>query len=554
MNARRLQPGSRTPASKHREQSFVLVSLMMLCLLLVVGPRWMTPTHARQMHARENPGADLYDPDADDVLNAGLIGDRDGLADSGTTTMATERHADEYEDEDEYSSEDNLAQQIPEQVLSKLGKGWRLEADGTVTFDPNGLHGPHNPSHAEYDEGGDLSGSSDAISREAAGAEEGDFTDKHKQSLYTEEANQVVNGDFNDDENIFDPAPFVELQNEEFMAAAAADRKLREAEEAVAASRGMAAAPVEPDVLVRCVAQAKGPRGSRIFHAKNQEQLVRLLAECTHVIGGVRIGPSNGQPDDETITDLSALASLQVIEGFLDIQNLAALTDDRGLGHLRHVGGYLRISRVNKLESLSGLTALRDIGDNLPGYLWSGNRFSLMVQDNALLANLDSLRKLGFVRDGIIISDNPRLLSIEGLQGITTTAGPIHIENNAVLRGIKSAFTHVLEISGYLRLWKNPAMTTLDGLGSLRTIVGTGLWEKSWALMLHHLNGVTSLEPLKKSLVRIGAGGVFAFANAKFCPQDIPWRSITADPKASLYFELNAPDCPNYASKLCVCS
>jgi len=121
------------------------------------------------------------------------------------------------------------------------------------------------------------------------------------------------------------------------------------------------------------------------------------------------------------ITDLSPLASLTSVGGFLSIDSNPLLTNVSGLSGLRQVGSSLVIASNTALPNLSGLESLASIGDDL------------IILNNPSLTSVSGLSALRQVGEDLEISLNGALISLSGVQSLTNVGRKLSIYDNPQL-------------------------------------------------------------------------------------------------------------------------
>jgi hypothetical protein len=122
---------------------------------------------------------------------------------------------------------------------------------------------------------------------------------------------------------------------------------------------------------------------------------------CTEIEGNVTI---NG----ENIADLSGLAAITSIGGYLILQNNVNLKSLSGLANLTHVGGWCWIFNNDSLTSLTGLGSLVSIDGDL------------QIDGNNSLLSVSGLDNLASIGDGLFILQHPLLESLAALGKLTS--------------------------------------------------------------------------------------------------------------------------------------
>ena len=168
------------------------------------------------------------------------------------------------------------------------------------------------------------------------------------------------------------------------------------------------------------------------------------------------------------------------IGGSLLIFN-SGVEDLVGLEELRGIGRSLEIRFNSRLTSLRGLENLTTVGDSLAD---AGIRVSplenpsgkslhviegLIITDNPALKDLDGLDSLSFVGGGVSLIFNESLTSLAHLGELKRVRGSVDIISNPVLQGL-AGLLRLERIEGYLEVGGNPLISDLHGLEGLATV------------------------------------------------------------------------------------
>ncbi len=151
-----------------------------------------------------------------------------------------------------------------------------------------------------------------------------------------------------------------------------------------------------------------------------------------------------------------------VIEGYLIIEesNDGNITNLNGLRNIKYIGEGLRIQNNSALKSVAGLEALDSVGRGIT------------INNNGALETLDGLSGIKKISDNLDICENNKLTSIKGFGDASLTI-----------------------ISGLLTLDSNPLLTSLSGLESIKTIKRT--------LAISNMDNLTNLQGLD-NVISIG--------------------------------------------------
>lgn len=175
------------------------------------------------------------------------------------------------------------------------------------------------------------------------------------------------------------------------------------------------------------------------------------LAELTSVGGYITIY------GNLALISLAGLEGLTSVGGGLDIRYNDALPSLAGLGGLTgSVGGYLTIRSNTALTSLAGLEGISSIG----GYLF--------VKDNDALPSLAALEGLTSLR-GLFIDNNDALTSLAALEGLSSVGDRLSISDNVALTSL-TGLEGLTSVGGSLNIYGNVALTSLAGLEGLTSV------------------------------------------------------------------------------------
>ena len=196
---------------------------------------------------------------------------------------------------------------------------------------------------------------------------------------------------------------------------------------------------------------------------------------CTVIEGDVTISGTS-------VNDLSGLANIESIEGFLTIRNNSSLIDLTGLNALQSIGRHCDIRDNPSLASLTGLNSLQAIGTvigivNNPNLInlvpLSGlvNVESIQIRENSRLTSLNGLSGLSNLDGFISISNNEDLASLADLENINTIGGSLIIEDQPQLVNL-SGLHNLTSIGGNLIIDDNDALTSISDLSTLSNLGG----------------------------------------------------------------------------------
>ncbi len=196
--------------------------------------------------------------------------------------------------------------------------------------------------------------------------------------------------------------------------------------------------------------------------------------------------------------NLNELGNLTSIGGYLQIEGNDSLTDLSGLDHLATVGGDLLVTGNTLLFDLNGFNSLNAVG----GGLYIGYNDSLTT-----ISGFGSLDTVGCLN----ISNNPRLISLSGLQHLSKTGGcyfdggdfgfnngGLIIEGNYSIPNL-IGLDNVTYVAGCFKIEDNVNLSSLNGLGNLKYVGGEcGFGPGSNGSSIKYNYSLTTLEGLNK--------------------------------------------------------
>lgn len=236
------------------------------------------------------------------------------------------------------------------------------------------------------------------------------------------------------------------------------------------------------------------PDGITFTRQSQLDSFPILYPTCTHITGTIEIDGSQ-----DTITSLAGLnqvthvvssfrihqtdlvslegLSFDTIEGELEIYNNFHLENLHGLEALTYVASDVSVRNNPYLSALSGLDNLVAIGGKLDiqsqsslGDLQGLSSLTAIqsvfqIANNSHIKNLHGLQSLVEVGH-LYLSDNSQLLSLDGLQSLSTIHTNLFINNCDSLSDIR-ALINVHDINGFIYITRNNLLTSLAGLDNL---------------------------------------------------------------------------------------
>ncbi|WP_282179859.1 hypothetical protein [Maribacter stanieri] len=195
----------------------------------------------------------------------------------------------------------------------------------------------------------------------------------------------------------------------------------------------------------------------------NQDDVENFASMCySGINGNLEITGFYDSESEPKISDLSSLANLQEVSGFLRIVANDDLKNLNGLEGLKKVG-HLNLEENEQLESIEALSGLEVIYGEITNYT---------VHDF----------------EGLFISYCPSLTTLEGLQNISSVVKITIRLNDALvdLNGLRG----LISVSDNLELLRNDGLTTLYGFNQLESVGNR--------FTIRQLNSLISLEGLEK--------------------------------------------------------
>jgi hypothetical protein len=176
---------------------------------------------------------------------------------------------------------------------------------------------------------------------------------------------------------------------------------------------------------------------------------------CKRIIGDVHIESSEEDP----ITDLSPLTSLETIEGSLYIFYCSGLITLAGFDNLNYANAIF-IQSNPKLEVIKGFNNLNELA------------YSLHINDNKLLTKISAFENLSRIYYGSIeLIGNTSLSVLDNFKNLKYLAGELKIYLNSNLQTI-SGFDILTSVGADLYIVENENLTSIPIFNSLDSIGG----------------------------------------------------------------------------------
>lgn len=205
--------------------------------------------------------------------------------------------------------------------------------------------------------------------------------------------------------------------------------------------------------------------------------------DCEYISGDLFIGEENSSSD---ITDLSALSSLQIIQGSLNLQNLDHLTSFNNSLNIDTILSGLVIQDCDSLRALNGLETLASVGyiyltnnsslTSIGAVLGAANNAQFLeLRDNVSFTSLIDFIGITLVPFKLKVINSPELKSLEGLNDVKQFSLGLEFDNTGIknLVGLDSVKSIGNFFFGGLELSNNDSLSSLDGLDNLEEIIRT---------------------------------------------------------------------------------
>ncbi len=210
------------------------------------------------------------------------------------------------------------------------------------------------------------------------------------------------------------------------------------------------------------------PGSLYVYSSGNDTTLKRFLDGKYNTIQGNLVLSTSDQIDYSKY-----LYSLQMVQGSVTLYKIPN-KDLSFLPNLRSVLGAFQISACPELSSFAGLVSLDSIVS------------SITIDKNPKFRTCSGLEQL-LSTGSINITGNPSLISLSGLQNMTTMYGSLTISQNPGISNL-IGLTGLVSIGGNLNLSENSGFSGFTGLANLKEVDGS--------IMLTTLPKLTSLSNL----------------------------------------------------------
>jgi len=144
-----------------------------------------------------------------------------------------------------------------------------------------------------------------------------------------------------------------------------------------------------------------------------------------------------------------------IIDGDLNIDGENnSITDLNGLNSINEIRGKLTIENTGSLESLSGINNLTSVNE-------------IIIRRNDALVNLNGFPNLDSIKSQLYIGNNDALMDLNGLQNLTYI-DRFDVRSNPQLASMKH-LENLIHV-GLLQIWGNEMLQNLEGLYNLNSV------------------------------------------------------------------------------------
>ena len=197
---------------------------------------------------------------------------------------------------------------------------------------------------------------------------------------------------------------------------------------------------------------------------------VDAFCGCEIIEGRLDIGTQFADinsSDSSDIHDLSNLIGIREVRQTVNIKR-TKLKNLKGLDSLEVIGKGFGVLINEEIISLAGLEKLKSVGGN------TTSQDGFTISKNRKIEQLDNLRKIEYIGDWLIIDNNPKLQSIEGLSSSrTTTLDRIFIHDNESLINLNGLenIKYIKEVNfGVISILRNKNLENVNGLENIELI------------------------------------------------------------------------------------
>ncbi len=164
------------------------------------------------------------------------------------------------------------------------------------------------------------------------------------------------------------------------------------------------------------------------------------------------------------IHDFSAFSQVEEILGCLFLRHVTC-KDLSSFSKLKIIGGELLVCDTEHLISLRGLENLTTLRSN-GLYFFSDVEMGISIEANKNLVDISALRNLTKTSYNLHIAHNPKLETLEGLNNFQSVGRYLVIDDNKQLKDI-SALSKLTQIRGDIVILNNTNLNSYKGLENI---------------------------------------------------------------------------------------
>ena len=188
-----------------------------------------------------------------------------------------------------------------------------------------------------------------------------------------------------------------------------------------------------------------------------QNEVIKFSENKYREITGSLVLSKDQNNNNDPITDLTPLKTLETIGGGLKITRLEQVKHLEGLNNITSVD-YIWLFSNPILEDISALKKLTSTN-------------GISIQFNPKITSLDCFSKITQLSEDCYILENNSLLNLKGLENIKSIGKSLSITQNKILNNIFN-LSSLENVGNTVTINNNPLLVNLNGLDQLKTIGG----------------------------------------------------------------------------------
>lgn len=220
--------------------------------------------------------------------------------------------------------------------------------------------------------------------------------------------------------------------------------------------------------------------GIIIQNCPNLQNIDGLLG-LTEINGFLVIGDVNTDNSNLSLINLSGLANIERIKGYVILANNDSILDLTGIDNINIINGELRISGNDNLLDLKGLENLSMVDGD----------FS--INGNLNLQNVNQLSNLNVINGSLSVDYNTALNSLSGFQNLETILSFLSISLEAGNSINQIDFDNLVTVSAVIL--SASEIFSFNSLSTLQTLYINGYEEN--LTLLSGFDNITSIETLE---------------------------------------------------------